>query len=478
MATHIIDAFLVKFGLDRADFMDGVEEVEDGSKRAKESSKKSFDEIERAGRKTGEAIKGVSREVIGLGLAFMGARSITGFLANMASGAASADRFGQTLGMSVKQVWAWRQAMKSVGGEYGDADAALQAVQNTRMGLQNGNPDREALKAYARLGINAGDLVKEDAGGILARLAGARDRMDPQRYASLLQQIGLPASTIYFLQQGKDSVDKLLKQYEVNSKDAEEAAKQAEKLQAEMAELNSQLQKALLPVLNQIVPLLTEIVKWMGGKVEQVRKNTDNIANPANIASMGIVGTVWSAFAGTGRTRADRNNNPGNIEDGPFARRQPGYAGSDGRFARFATSSDGFNAMQALLGGYLRQGKDTLSEIISKWAPSGENDTSAYIGHVSKLTGLKPNQSVGPQHLAMIAQAMAIHEGYSGARSARRRSIPNPHLAFARHSAPAPSVRIGAIHVNTRATDAKGIARDLHREMRHAVAQSDSGVRP
>src|SRR5262249_27294022 len=46
--------------------------------------------------------------------------------------------------------------------------------------------------------------------------------------------------------------------------------------------------------------------------------------------------------------RGLRNNNPGNIEDGPLAKALPGYKGSDGRFAVFDTPENGVNAADAL----------------------------------------------------------------------------------------------------------------------------------
>ena len=484
MSEHIIDAFVATFRLDTKGYKDGEREVDEGNKRLRDQSKKTFDGMEQAGRKTGEAIKSVSREVIGLGLAFLGARSITGFLANMATGAASADRFGNAIGMSVKQIWAWRQAVKSVGGQAGDADTALQTIQNARIGFRTGALDPAQQAAFGRLGITGNDLRDKDAGGILSKLAGSKlAGKDPQLYSALLQQIGLPQSTIYFLMQGKDSVDKLLKQYEASAKDAEKTAKEAENLQKEMADLNAQLQKALVPVLNQIVPLLTSIVKVLGGELPS--------GGQPDVKGLGSgSGSVINMFrhfglmtGGKGNTRADRNNNPGNIEDGAFARRQPGYAGGDGRFARFASPEHGFSAMQALLGGYLRRGKNTLGDIIGTWAPAKENDTTAYVNHVSRLTGINPNQRIGPEHLAMIARAMAVHEGYSGRRAAvpHVRSMMDMHRSFASHSVPrAGNVTIGAITVHTQAKDAHDIARDMNSAVRRrmAVAQADPIVNP
>jgi len=86
-------------------------------------------------------------------------------------------------------------------------------------------------------------------------------------------------------------------------------------------------------------------------------------------------------------TRGIRNQNPGNIEYGPFARKY-GATGSDGRFAIFPTMVDGLRAMAELLVVYSthpdgKGGKiDTVEEAINRWAPSNENHTAAYIALV------------------------------------------------------------------------------------------------
>ena len=486
MATHILDAFLVTFGLDTKEFEEGEREVTDRTKRLREEQRRSFTEIERYGKKTGESIKGLSREVIGLGLAFMGARSITGLISNMMTGAAVADRFGQTLGMNARQVWAWRMAMKSVGGETAEGDAALGAVQRAKMGYRMGTIGADEAAAYGRLGITGNDLRNSDAGAILQKLAGAQGTMDPQLYASLLQQIGLPASTIYFLQQGKGSVDKLISQFEADASGQEALASETEKLQIEMTKLSTEIQKALVPALLEMTPYLIEIAQFLGhlvGARERI---------PTESAALGGVGAIVSEYfgaksagvfsGGTGKTRADRNNNPGNIEDGAFARHQPGYVGGDGRFAKFASPDHGFGAMEKLLGGYMKQGRTTLSSIISKWAPGHENNVGAYVGHVSKLTGLDPNQRLSAEHIPLIARAMAKHEGYSFKSNTAFSGLAAMHRNINRVGAGGgdKGITINNMTVNTQAKDGHAMLRDVRQATarRAAVTQSDRVVNP
>ncbi|HQS69801.1 MAG TPA: hypothetical protein PLM58_09230 [Novosphingobium sp.] len=479
MATHILDAFLVTFGLDIKEFEDGEREVTDRSKRLRDEQKRTFDDIERFGKKTGESIKGLSREVIGLGLAFMGARSITGLISNMMTGAAVADRFGQTLGMNARQVWAWRMAMKSVGGETAEGDQALSAVQRAKMGYRMGTLRADESAAYGRLGITGNDLRNSDAGAILQKLSAAQSKMDPQLYASLLQQIGLPASTIYFLQQGKGSVDKLIAQFEADASGQEALAKEQEQLQQTMTELTTTIQKELVPPLTKIAAWVNDLV---GGDSAPAKPDAAGESSWfGGLFKFKQDGGGWSV-PGTGKTRADRNNNPGNIEDGPFARRQPGYVGGDGRFAKFASPDHGFGAMEKLLGGYMKQGRNTLSGIISKWAPGHENNVGAYVGHVSKLTGLSPNQRLSAEHIPLIARAMAKHEGYSFKSNTAFSGLSAMHRNMNRMAtAPAgKGITINTMTVNTQAKDGHQMLRDvrLATQRRAAVAQSDRVVNP
>ena len=87
-------------------------------------------------------------------------------------------------------------------------------------------------------------------------------------------------------------------------------------------------------------------------------------------------------------TRAARNHNPGNLEDGAFARAH-GAIGTDGRFAVFPTDEAGFRAMRALL--QCRYRGMTVAQMLAKYAPPVENRTDVYLAHVCQWTGLAPD---------------------------------------------------------------------------------------
>ena len=84
-------------------------------------------------------------------------------------------------------------------------------------------------------------------------------------------------------------------------------------------------------------------------------------------------------------TRPQRDNNPGDIEYGAFARAH-GAIGSDGRFAIFPDMATGFQAMAALLSSPSYR-KLTLGEALHRW-DSDPKESPLYQQHIHDWTGL------------------------------------------------------------------------------------------
>lgn len=112
----------------------------------------------------------------------------------------------------------------------------------------------------------------------------------------------------------------------------------------------------------------------------------------------------------SGGSRSWRNNNPGNIEFGPFAKSM-GAIGSDGRFAKFPSYEAGRKAQEKLLfesKGY----KDlTLSGAIRRWAPASENNVPAYLKAMGGDPGKRMSE-YSPEQRGRLLDAMQQHEGW------------------------------------------------------------------
>lgn len=83
-----------------------------------------------------------------------------------------------------------------------------------------------------------------------------------------------------------------------------------------------------------------------------------------------------------------RRNNPGDIEDGKFARAHGALPSDGSRFAAFPDAATGFAALRSLLVTYYAG--MTIHDALNKYAPPVENNTSGYEANVCSFTGLTP----------------------------------------------------------------------------------------
>ena len=113
-----------------------------------------------------------------------------------------------------------------------------------------------------------------------------------------------------------------------------------------------------------------------------------------------------TAHGNSSAARGLRNNNPGNIEAGSNS--WDGLAGSDGRFAKFVTPEHGIRALGKNLLSYQRQGYDTVSEIVNRWAPASDgNNTEAYIAALCKKLNVTPNDQLNMSDINTLRQLCA-----------------------------------------------------------------------
>lgn len=92
--------------------------------------------------------------------------------------------------------------------------------------------------------------------------------------------------------------------------------------------------------------------------------------------------------------RGIRNNNPLNIRIGnTWLGEVP--RPTDKAFEQFVQMEYGIRAGFVILRRYIRRyNRRTITDIVSAWAPSNENNTKAYIETVSRLTGIPADREI------------------------------------------------------------------------------------
>lgn len=111
--------------------------------------------------------------------------------------------------------------------------------------------------------------------------------------------------------------------------------------------------------------------------------------------------------------RGIRNNNPLNIRIGNTWLGEVDKP-TDSEFEQFVSMKYGIRAAFLILRRYIRRFHlDNVQLIVSRWAPSNENNTLAYIDHVCRLANLTPTQTIryeDEEAMVSLVSAMIIHE--------------------------------------------------------------------
>jgi hypothetical protein len=85
-------------------------------------------------------------------------------------------------------------------------------------------------------------------------------------------------------------------------------------------------------------------------------------------------------------------NNPGALRDSPYA---VGYVtGASGKFAKFASYEDGYNALLYDLQSKVNRGL-SLRDFVYTYAPPSENDSTTYLNNLSGWLGISADTKLG-----------------------------------------------------------------------------------
>lgn len=116
----------------------------------------------------------------------------------------------------------------------------------------------------------------------------------------------------------------------------------------------------------------------------------------------------------TSLPRGIRNNNPGNLRRSKDPWQGLATPQADKDFFTFKTATYGIRALARTLINYQDEHNlRTIRQIISRWAPANENNTSAYIGAVAKNTGYEADRPLDMHkfaHLQPLVKAIIRHE--------------------------------------------------------------------
>ena len=481
--STVIDSLLIELGLDSSKFNSGQKKAVEQLQKFDEASTKSNKNATQGAKELDLNLGKIRNSLIAIGTAVVGVSGFREFANQMIFGNAALGRTSALLGMNARDLDAWGKAAEVFGGDAKGVQASIQALEGGLAKFALGRGGEEVVTGLAQLGVTAKD-GKVDLIELSNALKRVKDTMGAQSALTIGSSLGLDQGTLQMLMEGGDAVQVLHDKFYALSGVTDQNIDDAQKLAAAWAESKQAGSALAQTIFSDLAPAMKFAVEGMtsimgalnlslkaptaGEKQESIWQKLFGVGN-LNKNEDDELKKIWankpvfrdpapakggaspSAPAGANLPRNLRNNNPGNIEYGEFAKKH-GATGSDGRFAIFPTLQAGQDAQASLLMGYMAQGNNTISKIVSKWAPGSENNTGAYIADVSNKTGIDANSVLDAAQLGKVRQAMADHEGMVGARaSASAGGSGGTNV----------ETHIQSITVQTAATDAAGVARDI-----------------
>jgi hypothetical protein len=389
----VIDELTVEVGLDRAKFVEGRRALDDEISKGRKTLETFGKNVEEQGQKISEVFAFVKRGAVGILGAFIGGEAAN-FIDRVATMDAHTGRLARSIGATTKELGAWQNMMRSVGGTAEDANALFSTLNDTFMGIRMGNrmPPAPLAALLSRSGINPqSNITESDA---LQQIIRFLSTQTPQQQRFWLKEgLGASENQIFLMMEfmrdptNAANLKKMLEAFTPKPEDIERAQELQRQTSILMAALDN-LARVGFPALTFIVNRLVDILGTFTSTGQK---------EPGDTKITGPERSFWNWYNNLmgkpplaesdgprGGARGDRNNNPGNIEYGAFARAH-GATGSDGRFAIFPDWNTGASAMAALL--QERYQGMTLSGIQQRWTNASDKD---YLESMSAATGMRP----------------------------------------------------------------------------------------
>lgn len=232
--ANIIDSLLITMGLDGSGVSKGMDQVEN---------------------RLASGVKNITGNILApLAGAFAFGKLLSGFTQS----ADAAGKLARHLRADTQAVQAWGSAVEASGGDANALNGTLNGLEETLRASQFGAGSAELRQLGVRTRDAGGNL--KNSVDILTELAGAAERIRPEKFERLTKSLGVDPATIRLLQKGGSEVDRLVTKYKdlaYTQKDADTARK----FNVVMSDLNKTFQAGAAIFMRYLIPALTIVAQ-------------------------------------------------------------------------------------------------------------------------------------------------------------------------------------------------------------------------
>lgn len=259
MAT-IIDSLLITMGMDTSAYRKGQREVEDGARKVNEAERNRGKESAAASKAMAEGFRVARNELMSLVGIALGATGIKQFFANMVTSQAVLGRVAKDIGMNARELDAWGKAAESAGGSAEGLQGSLQSIQGgfEEFRLTGKSSVVDAFRAM-QVELTGADGKLRPMNDLLLDLSKSMQKMTPQEQIRLSKMLGIDQGTLDLLRMAPADLSRTVEQMRQASRVTDESTAAAKRAQAEWSKLKSELKGVGEEVFVSVIPGLTQV---------------------------------------------------------------------------------------------------------------------------------------------------------------------------------------------------------------------------
>ncbi len=501
----VIDSLVVELGIDPRKFAGGEKEVRASLRRLIQDAGRGAKDTERGAKDLGSAIAGIKREALGLVGVFLGGQGAKQFLNFVTNLDASTDRLAGTMGMATERLSAWQGAAKRMGGTAESITSSLGGVNQEMVRLQlTGQASMLPLLNFLNIGLHKGNGELKTASELLLDVAGAMEKVDKRRAAGLLSLIpGMNQDTINLLLLGRTELEKVLVLQEKLGGTTKESAAAAKEYQAALSDLDrsaTDLGRSLVtlvgPALTTVFDKITKLFSfWKRGSgitdAERHQVLREQFGEPpAWLKNLTGEGSSSKGDKLPVATPTQTSGAPSSKDQEAYIRAAAAARGIDPNIAVAVAKSEGLYNWKSTI-----PGEESYGPFQLHYGGRGQKGGLAAKGlgdDFTKRTGLDAADPANWRQGVDFALDHARNNGWGawyGWKGLSRAGIPlgpSPSAGAAAastvnsggNSTVTSSTTVQQLNVNTQATDAQGIARDIVPQLKRTTdaAMVNSGA--
>jgi hypothetical protein len=526
MAGTVIDSLVVELGIDPAKFTKGQRDALDSFKKTQGEFDRRLKDLEESGKRAGNSFGSITTAAEGLFSVLAGA-GMAAYARDTMNSAAATGRMATNIGVATDELSTFGRMLERNGGNAESAMASMKGFTDQVSRLKYLGQGSQELMTFmgtinAPIGSNALQTYMK-----FVEWA-EKHRNDPQLVNTIGQMGGLDQSAINEALKGIAQVRKDWENAKVGALTPEQA-EAMQRMQEAWKSLDQSISMVGRDLVVDVEPAFTAVAKGVSGWVEGNRKLADTLGGvltaitaftalrpaawvlrllglegmAAAAGPVGVAGALAYANLPTTANSGEKNI----YENGKLTDYGKSLIAKDQAATGGAAAGGGSGAFgsQAEKEAYIRQmaaqigiDPDTAMRVARSEGFkdfSGDSGTSfgAFQLHVTPNgrghavgdqfrhdTGLDPSDPANERQGIDYALQWARKHGWGDFHGAARTGIGQWQGVGS-----TTDVQIGSVTINTRATDAAGIARDLHSEIKgrfnspsSLATQANTGLTP